>query len=239
LTEVLGVIPARAGSTAIPGKNVAMLAGRPLLDWTCEAARASRRLTRTVLTTDSEEIAAAGRRCGIEVPFLRPAALAGDDTPMVDVLRHALSCLKQHQYEPSVLVLLQPTSPLRRAEHIDSAVDLLLATGADTVVSVVAVPHQFTPGSLMRVEGERLVPVEAGGGPLRRQDKPVLYARNGPAVLAVRKAIVVAGGLYGPDTRPLVMAREESIDIDDAFDLQVAEALLTRRPAVAGRGGSE
>jgi CMP-N-acetylneuraminic acid synthetase len=224
--HILGIIPARGGSKGIPGKNLASVGGRPLIAHTFEAARASRTLTRVVLSTDSEEIAELGRAAGIEVPFLRPPALAADATPMLDVLRHAIAALHPR---PDVVVLLQPTSPFRRAEHIDAAVSLLERSGADSVVSVVAVPHQFTPGSLMRLEGERLVSLTNDPVATRRQDKPVLYARNGPAVLVTRVPVLASARLYGGDTRPYEMSREDSIDIDDAFDLEMAEALFARR----------
>jgi len=108
-------------------------------------------------------------------------------------------------------------------------VTLLLQSGADSVVSVIAVPHQFTPGSLMRIEAGRVVPLEPGGAVTRRQDKPLLYARNGPAVLATRADVIRNGRLYGDDTHPYVMSREESIDIDDPLDLAFAETVLTAR----------
>jgi CMP-N,N'-diacetyllegionaminic acid synthase len=186
-----------------------------------------------VVSTDDEEIAAAARAIGVEVPFLRPLALAQDDTPMLDVLLDLLSTLEERNaYRPAVVVLLQPTSPFRRAHHIDAAVDLLLTSGADSVVSVVPVPHQFTPSSLLRLDGDRVIAVDEAG-PLRRQDKPALYARNGPAVVASRRETLVGQRtLYGRDTRALIMSREESIDIDHAFDLEVAELLFAR---VAGR----
>jgi CMP-N,N'-diacetyllegionaminic acid synthase len=211
-----------------------------LLAYTADAARASRTLTRVVISTEDGEIAAVARQLGVDVPFLRPAHLAGDETPMLDVLTNLVASLERHErYRPDVLVLLQPTSPFRRAAHIDAAVDLLSSSGADSVVTVVPVPHQFTPSSLMQLEGDRLVawseggPGSAkpgGGGPMRRQDKPMLFARNGPAVVAVRTRVVTDGHtLYGPDTRGLVMPREESFDIDDAFDLEVAERLMASR----------
>jgi CMP-N-acetylneuraminic acid synthetase len=232
---VLGVIPARGGSKGIPRKNLAPLGGRPLLAYSCDAARASATLTRVIVSTDDADIARTADRFGVEVPFLRPAALASDATPMLDVLLDLLATLDAREaYRPDVVVLLQPTSPFRRAEHIDGAVRLLQASGADSVVSVVTVPHQFTPASLLQIEGERLVPAGGTIGPTRRQDKPALFARNGPAVLAVRRSTLIDQGmLYGTDVRPLVMAREDSIDIDDAFDLQVAEMLLSagRTPA--------
>ena len=231
--ETLGVIPARGGSKGIPRKNLVPLGGRPLIAHTCEAARASRTLTRVVVSTDDQEIAATAAALGVDVPFLRPAALAADDTPMLDVLLDLLSTLEQRErYRPDVLVLLQPTSPFRRAEHIDTAVDRLVASGADSVVSVIPVPHQFTPSSLMRLEGDRLVPAGESHAPPRRQDKPVLYARNGPAVLAVRSEVILRQrALYGRDTRAFMMSRAESVDIDDGFDLQMAELLFAAREA--------
>ncbi len=224
--QILGIIPARGGSKGIPGKNQALLAGRPLITYTFEAARASRTLTRTILTTDSEAIAALAHGTNIEVPFLRPAALAADDTPMMAVLQHALHAVPGPR--PDIVVLLQPTSPLRRAGHIDEAVELLQHSGADTVVSVVEVPHNFTPRSLMRLESGRLYPLDANAS-LLRQEKPRLFARNGPAILVMRAAVIESGQLYGPDTRPLVMDRAASLDIDDAFDLELAEALIAHQ----------
>ena len=230
--EVLGVIPARGGSKGIPRKNLATLGGRPLIAHTCDAVQESRRLTRVVVSTDDEEVAATARRLGVDVPFLRPAALAADDTPMLDVLIDLVTTLEHQGYRPDVVVLLQPTSPFRRAEHIDAAIELLVESQADSVVSVVAGPHQFTPLSLMRLDGDRLLPADGTSGPLRRQDKPTLFARNGPAVLAVRTAVLLEQhALYGGDTRALVMSREDSIDIDDAFDLEIAELLLAARSA--------
>ena len=249
--EILGVIPARGGSKGLRRKNLAPLGGRPLIAHTCDAARGSRALTRVIVSTDDDEVAGEALKLGIEVPFLRPQALAGDDTPMIDVLVDLLSTLAgRESYRPDAVVLLQPTSPFRRAGHIDAAVDAFLVSSADSVVSVVPVPHQFTPSSLMTLEGDRLVfpggpaafaeatapgdgpPLRGGPNPLRRQDKPQLFARNGPAVVVVRARVLLEQrALYGADTRALVMSREDSLDIDDAFDLELAELLLSARAA--------
>lgn len=237
MASVLGVIPARGGSKTVPRKNLRPLGGRPLIAWTFQAARESARLGRTICTTDDEEIAALARQAGIEVPFLRPAELARDDTPTLPVVQHAVGALEQGGYRPEVVVLLQPTSPLRRAAHIDAAVDLLEATGADSVVSVVQVPHNFNPVSLLRVEAGRLVPYLPGEGVrvLRRQDKPEVWARNGAAVYVTRRDVLMQGdSFFGRDCRPLVMSREESVDIDDEMDLVMAEALLAHRLHPAG-----
>ena len=210
--EIVGLIPARGGSKTIPGKNLAPVAGKPLLAWTVEAARASRRLTSTAVSTDSDEIASTARSLDAEV-LARPAELAGDETPMLGVIVHAIGELRPCD----VLVLLQPTSPLRRGEHVDEAVDLLLESGADSVVSVVEVPHAFRPASLMRLEDGRLVPLDPDA-PLLRQLKAPVYARNGPAVLALRPdRLDPARGLYTGDCRPYVMTPRDSLDVDSPF----------------------
>jgi CMP-N,N'-diacetyllegionaminic acid synthase len=216
---VLGLVPARGGSKGIPRKNLAPLGGKPLLTWTLEAASAAASLERVVVSTDDEEIAGLARELGAEV-LGRPRELAGDETPMVDVMRHALGELGPAE----VVVLLQPTSPLRRAEHVDEAVALLRETGADAVVSVVEVPHQFRPASLMRVEDGRLVALEQGD-PTTRQEKRLVYARNGPAVLALRPDRL-RDDLYAGDLRPYVMELRDSVDVDGPGDLQLAELLL-------------
>lgn len=228
--EIFGLIPARGGSKGLPHKNITPLAGRPLLAYTAQAALQSRRLTRVILSTDDPLIADVGKQLGLSAPFLRPAGISRDGTPMLNVILHALDYLKRADaFEPDVIVLLQPTSPLRTNEHIDRAVDLLLTTNADTVVSVVAVPHQFNPVSVMRMEGERLVPFLEGPLILQRQDKPIVLARNGPAVLVTRRAVNEMGQLYGEDTRPLIMSQHESVDIDTEEDLAFAEFLLERK----------
>jgi CMP-N-acetylneuraminic acid synthetase len=231
--DVLAIVPARGGSKSIPRKNLVPLAGRPLIAYTIEAAQHSKLISRCVLSTDDEEIAATGRSLGIEVPFMRPAHLAMDETPMIQVLQHALSWFKSCAPAPDVVIVLQPTSPLRRASHIDSAIELIRTSGAETVVSVVEVPHQFLPGSLMQLAENRLIPYVTGPLVLRRQDKPRLYARNGPAVLAVRREAVEKGALYTDHVVPLEMSRRESVDIDDWEDLALAEFWIQ------GASGSE
>ena len=227
--NVLGVVPARGGSRGIPQKNLAVIAGRPLLAYTADAVQGSRRLTRTVVSTDDTAIAAEAIRLGLDVPFMRPADLAEDATPMLPVLQHAIREMANRGFAADAVVLLQPTSPLRRGEHIDAAIDLLASSGADSVVSVVEVPHQFNPVSVMKMDGERLVPFAAGPTVLRRQDKPPVFARNGPAVLAVRAPVIDAGSLYGQDVRPLLMTMEESLDLDTPADLPLIEWSLSRR----------
>lgn len=230
--NVLGLIPARGGSKSISRKNVVPILGKPLIAYTIEAAQASQRLTRMVVSTDNAEIAKVAKEWGAEVPFLRPKELARDDTPALPVIQHALRYLETMEgWRADVVVYLQPTSPLRRGDHIDAAVDLLISKAADSVVSVVPVPHQFNPVSVMRLEGDYLVPfLPEAAHLLRRQDKPVVYARNGPAVLACTyETVMHHNRLYGERTLPFVMTQEESLDVDTAFDLALVEWFLTRR----------
>lgn len=228
-TRVLGVIPARGGSKGIPGKNLAPVAGRPLLSYTADAARQSRRLGRTIVSTDDEQIARLARTLGVEVPFMRPASLSQDDSPMLPVLQHALDSMRDAGYVAEIVVLLQPTSPLRRAEHIDAAIEKLEQTGATSVVSVVNVPHQFNPASVLTIADGRLRPFLDGPTASRRQDKPEVLARNGPSIVAVRADVVAAGSLYGDDSRALMMSPEDSLDIDTPFDLHLVELVLRDR----------
>lgn len=228
--NVLAVVPARGGSKAIPRKNLRLVAGRPLLAYTADAVRTSSRVTRAIVSTDDEEIAAAARQLGLEVPFMRPAELAADDTPMQPVLQHAIVAMSSTGFIADAVVLLQPTSPLRRGAHIDAAIDLLESTRADAVVSVVEVPHQFNPLSVMTLDGDRLTPFLPGPQVLRRQDKPRVFARNGPAVAAIRCSVLERGSLYGDDPRALLMTPEESLDVDSPADLEYLEFLLARAP---------
>ena len=227
--QVLGVVPARGGSKGVPRKNVRTVAGRPLLAYTADSVRASRRLHRTVLSTDDAAVAEAGRALGLEVPFLRPPDLAADDTPMLPVLRHAVDEMRGRGFAADVVVLLQPTSPLRRGEHIDAGVELLERTGADAVVSVVEVPHQFHPASVMALEDSRLRPYGGGVTAVHRQTKMPVYARNGPAVLALTVDALGRDSLYEGDCRALIMAPGDSIDVDTEWDLELAELVLLRR----------
>lgn len=220
---ILGLVPARGGSKGIPRKNLAPVGGRPLIAWTIDAARASRRLTRVVVSTDDAEIADVARRLGADVPFTRPPELSADETPMLDVVLHACE-----EIPCDAVALLQPTSPLRRSEHIDGALRLFEETGADCVVSVTAVPHRFSPSSLLELRDGRVVPLHPGGA-TRRQDKQELLARNGPAVLVVRTdALRREGTLYPAEARPFPMADRDSLDVDTSFELEVADAMLTR-----------
>jgi CMP-N-acetylneuraminic acid synthetase len=227
---VLALVPARGGSKGVPDKNVKPLAGHSLLDYTARAARGSGVIDRIVLSTDSLDIADAGRRAGLEVPFMRPATLAADDTPMVPVIEHALAELSRQGWAPAMIVLLQPTSPLRRPDHIRAAVKLLRDTGADSVVTVVEVPRHLSPDYVMRIEDGRLKAFLPDGKRVtRRQDARPAYSRDGTVYAFRRSTIEKSGGIYGEDCRPLLIDPSDSLSIDSPADWDEAERLLARR----------
>ena len=228
--RILGLVPARGGSKGVPGKNVRPLAGHTLLEYTARAARESGVLDRIILSTDSPEIAEAGRRAGLEVPFMRPAALATDDTPMVPVIQHALTEVSEHGWSPDIVVLLQPTSPLRRPAHIRDAIGMLRDTSADSVVTVVEVPRHLSPDYVMRIEGGRLKPFLPDGARVtRRQDARPAYSRDGTVYAFRRSTLERTGGIYGEDCRPLLIDACDSLSIDSPADWDEAERLLARR----------
>jgi CMP-N,N'-diacetyllegionaminic acid synthase len=227
--SIIGLVPARGGSKSIPRKNLALCGGKSLLAWTADAAFGSGVLDRVVLSTDDAEIAAAGRALGLETPFMRPPEISGDNATMLGVLKHALDMLGAAE-RIEAFVLLQPTSPLRRANHIVEALDRFRQERAATLVSVVAVPHRFVPSSLMRRDGARLLPYEGSDvGPTLRQEKATLFARNGPAVLIVRPEVIEGGTLYGDPTIGYEMNEFDSLDVDAPDDLRLADLLIRNR----------
>lgn len=225
---VLAVVPARAGSKGLPGKNELPLAGKTLVARAAEAARASGVVDRAILSTDSERIAAIGREAGLEVPFLRPPELARDETPMQPVIEHAVIELERGGERADVVLVLQPTAPLRTGAHVARAVALLEETGADSVVTVVEIPKHLSPHYAMRIDGGRLAPfLPEGASVTRRQDVEPAYTRDGTVYAVRRNVLVERHDLYGDDCRPLVLDASESVNVDTAEDWKEAERRLS------------
>ena len=230
MSHVLAIVPARGGSKGVPGKNVRKLAGRTLLDYAALAARDSGVIDRIVLSTDSDEIADAGRRAGMEVPFMRPAALAQDDTPMLPVIEHAIDSLAAEGWTTDVIVLLQPTSPLRRPSHVRDAVNLLYESKADSVVTVIEVPRHLSPDYVMRIEDGVLRPfLDEGARVTRRQDARPAYSREGTVYACWRATVERFGNIYGERCRPLMVDAADSLSIDSPADWAEAERRLAER----------
>lgn len=226
--NILALIPARGGSKGLPGKNILPLAGKPMIQWSIKAAQGSRFVTRVVVSSDDPAILEVARAAGAETPFVRPAELAQDDTPSMDVVLHALDQLPPVDW----VVLLQPTSPLRSAEDIDQAIARCLETGAPACVSVSESPA--LPWWMFRVDATgRLVPfLDAAQRPQRRQEAPTLYTLNGAVYVARVDWLRKTRSFLTEETVAHVMPAERSVDIDTALDFRLAECLLTAQPEV-------
>lgn len=230
MSDIVALITARGGSKRLPDKNLLPLAGKPLLAWTIEAARGARSVSRLLVSTDCPAIAAVASEYGAEVPFLRPAHLAQDDSPHIDVVCHALDWLQETAGQlPEYLLLLQPTSPLRTAADIDEAVEHVRRCRADALVSVC--PAQHHPLLTRRITADGLL-ASYMDSPLaypRHQDLPPAYALNG-AIYLTRPAVLEGQRTFLPAaTVAHVMPRERSIDIDHAWDLNLAQLILEDR----------
>ncbi|HWM90773.1 MAG TPA: acylneuraminate cytidylyltransferase family protein [Thermoanaerobaculia bacterium] len=226
--RVLGIIPARGGSKGIPGKNVRPLGGKPLLAWTAEAALSARRLSRVVLSTDDGGIAEVGRGCGLEVPFLRPAELAMDDTPTLPVLQHVVAELEGKGDRFDAVCLLQPTSPFRRPEDIDGCVDLLEKDGLDAVVSVLPVPPEHNPHWVYFRGADGLLRLATGEDqPIpRRQELPPAFHRDGAVYVTRRDVLMEGNSLYGRRLGGYPADPWWSVNLDTPSDWERAERLL-------------
>jgi CMP-N,N'-diacetyllegionaminic acid synthase len=231
--DILGIIPARGGSKGVPRKNLRLLAGKPLIAYTIEAARRSNLLQDFLVSTDYGEIVDVAQALGAKV-LQRPPELAQDDTPMAPVVEHVIRWhAEQEGLLPEFAVILQPTAPLRRSAHIDACLQLLLDRDAGSVVSVSPVPGHFHPawqfavtqeGELRRFTGEALAQI-----PTSRQDLSTTYSRNG-AMYAFRTVGFLEGrSFYVPPCLAYLMKAEESVNIDDEDDFWLAEKYIQSR----------
>jgi CMP-N-acetylneuraminic acid synthetase len=233
--EVLALIPARGGSKSIPRKNIRLFAGHPLIAYSIAAGLAAETVTRVVVSTDDEEIAAIARCYGAETPFLRPAELSLDNTPDLPVFQHAIRWLAEHEgYQPEIVVQLRPTSPLRRTRHIDEAVYQLAARPEADSLRTVCVPFQ-NPFKMWRIGLDGFMQPFAGQiGNLSlkepynmpRQLLPDVYWQTGYVDAAWVDTIVYKDSMTGDRILPLVIDPGEWIDIDSPDDWRRAERLL-------------
>lgn len=226
--RVLGVIPARGGSKGIPRKNLRPLAGKPLLVWTAEAALDAKLLSRVILSTDDESIAAVGRAAGLDVPFLRPQSLAEDETPTLPVVRHALQFLEAAGARYDAVCLLQPTSPLRRPDTIDGCIALLERESVDAVVTVLPVPTEHHPYWAFVAGADGLLRLATGATspPARRQELPPAFHREGSVYVTRRDVVMEQGSLYGTKLLGYAVDPAGSVNLDTPAQWERAEALL-------------
>lgn len=223
---ILAVIPARGGSKGVPRKNIKKLNGKPLISYTIEEALKSKYIDRVVVTTEDMEIAEISRKYGAEVPFIRPAELAEDDTPGIDPIIHCIKWLRDNEgYSPDYVGLFQCTSPLRTYEQIDQAIRDLYAAKGDSIVSVCE--SEVSPYWMKKIQSGKLRNfLSPDDEYYRRQDLPVIYRLNGAIYIAKTDRLMEFGNWYTDDTLPFIMDRYTSIDIDDDFDFKLVEFLM-------------
>lgn len=228
--KTLGIIPARAGSKRIPGKNWRLLMGRPLVDYALAAASAAETLKEIVVTSDSPEVLDLASRYTNFHCILRPAALSTDRAAAITFVHHALNWMRKRGYSNfDATCIIQPTSPFTLPADIDDTVRLLEDPAADSAVSVVATPHDLNPLKLKVVKEGILYPYyDDEAGRMAAHDLPATYIRNG-SVYVSRCNLVKSGNLIGDCCRAHLMPRERSVDINDEFDWQLAEFLLSRK----------
>lgn len=228
--RIVGIITARGGSKSIPRKNIVDLAGKPLIAWTIEAALNSKLLGSVIVSTDDSEIAKIAQKYGAEVPFIRPADLARDDSPHLDVVLHAVNWLADNRkLVPEYVMTLQPTSPLRSTFDIDAAIEITKTKTISAVVSVCeARPHPLL-SKRIREDGTLADFVHSHLQYLRRQDLLPAYVLNGAIYLNRTDSIFKYRTLLPQDTYAYIMPTERSLDIDAPWDIYLADLILRDR----------
>ena len=225
---ILGLIPARGGSKGLPRKNIKQLLGKLLIAWTIEQALESKYLDRVIVSTEDKEIAEVSKKYGAEVPFIRPKELAMDNAKGIDVVLHAIDWLKKNdkQKQYDLLMLLQPTSPLRATEDIDKTIELLFLKEAKAIVSVCEVDHHPLWTNTLPEDGCMKDFIRKEIMNKNRQELPFYYRLNGAIYLAYCKYITEQKSFIGEKTFAYKMVRGRSIDIDDEIDFELAEILI-------------
>ena len=228
--KVLGIIPARGGSKGIPGKNIKTLGGKPLLGYTIDSALESNLLTRCILSSDSEEIIRTGKNFGIEVPFTRPAEYAEDNTPSLEVVKHALLYFAQLNKHFDAVCLLQPTTPFRSKGLIDKAIIEFESGKYDSLVSVREVPHEFNPHWVFEEKnGELQISTGEKNIITRRQELPKAYHRDGAIYLTRTEVIIQENSLYGEKIGFIEDSDPDYVNLDTEADWKKAEDILKNR----------
>lgn len=223
--DILAVVPARAGSKRLPGKNLLDLHGKPLIRWTLEAALESQVIDLLVVSSDDEAILSEGERLGLRT-VRRPEYLASDTATTLDVLVHTLECLAEEGIRPARLMLLQPTSPLRTAQDICDAVRCMDDTKAESIVSVCQCEHSPLWSNTLGPEGRMDHFLRPELLNQRSQDLAVYYRLNGAIYIARTDKFIERQGFFMPNSRAHIMPSERSADIDTFMDFKQCEFLL-------------
>ena len=226
--RILGLIPARGGSKGLPGKNILPLLGKPLIAWTIEEAKKSKYIDRLILSSEDKEIITIAMRSGCEAPFIRPESLALDDTPGMEPVLHALRALPD-KYD--YIVLLQPTSPMRKTEDIDSCIEQCIDKEMVSCVSVTE-PDKSPFWMYSLDNNGKMQPIMSIDKNInKRQDLPIVYALNGAIYIAEVEWLLNNKTFITNETHAYIMPPERSVDIDTEIDLKLVEYLMQQASA--------
>ena len=232
--KVLAIIPARGGSKGIPGKNIKLLAGKPLIAWSIDAAKGSKYIDRTILSTDGEDIAKVGREWGAEVPFMRPLEFAQDLTPDPPVFIHALAWLKENEnYVPDIVVHMRPTGPLRTSEEIDESIELLSENPETDSVRSLQEPAK-PPYKMWKESDKHIIPFVSDMPGMKdwhtapRQSLPKVFETTADIGIMWARVVTEKGSVIGDKVLPYFLKRP-TVDIDHLIDFEIAELLFKKR----------
>lgn len=229
--RILGIIPARGGSKGVPGKNIKLLDGKPLLQYTSEIAMESQYLTDVILSSDDTQIITVAESLGVQVPFLRPEELAKDTIPTIDVIIHALQWYENQAVFFDAVCLLQVTSPFRTVDFLDKAIEKFIASGCDSLVSVQKVPHEYNPHWTFEVNPEGNLKIATGEEKIisRRQELPEAYHRDGSIYIMKTEVLLQQHSLYGKSISFIESAPEFYVNIDTVDDWEKAEQMIKNK----------
>lgn len=228
--KILCVIPVRGGSKGIPGKNIKLLGGQPLLKYTTDVALESKFIEKVIVSTDDLEILSCAKDLGVEVPFKRPDHLAKDNTPTLPVIQHAIQFYEAKGEYFDAVCLLQATSPFRTVEFLDDAIQTFNSKNTDSLVSVQEVPHEYNPHWVFEDDNGNLT-ISTGEETIipRRQELPKAFHRDGSIYLTKVSVIQEQNSLYGSSISYVISSKEDYVNIDTQKDWIKAEELLKKR----------
>jgi len=229
--RILAIIPARGGSKGVPGKNIRLLNGKPLLAYTAEIALQSKYLTEVIVSTEDEQIIEVAKKLGIKVPFIRPMELAQDNTPTIDAIIHALQWYENQKVFFDAVCLLQATSPFRTVDFLDKAIRKFIKQDTDSLVSVLKVPHEYNPHWTFEVDAVGNLKIATGENQIisRRQELPTAYHRDGSIYITKTKVLLNEHSLYGESTAFIESDPEFYINIDSLQDWEKAEEMIQNK----------
>lgn len=227
--KILGLIPARGGSKGVPKKNIKLLGKLPLMEYTINSAKESKFLTQIVVSTEDTEIAIAAEVAGFKPPFVRPIEFALDTSTSLEVVQHAIAYFESQNVFFDAVCLLQPTTPFREKGFLDKAIEKFIASKADSLVSVLEIPHEFNPHWAFEESKDGLLKIATGDKQIisRRQDLPKAFHRDG-SVYITKTEVIKNGSLYGNTVAYIKNNPQLHVNIDTMKDWETAEKLLTQ-----------